>query len=287
MIKNKKIYAALVTTLGCVLIFHILGSSIALANDLARLREQRQGLLSETRTAEDSLAEVRQEQNSVLTEIAELDVELDAVSAEYFTAAENLEATTNLLSDTENALIRAEGQRIEQNEILRSRIRFMHENSNYSYIEILFSSANLADFLNNVEHLGQIIEHDNSVLGQLIATEEQISIYRDEVAIRQMEVDLQAQELSVRRHALEEVLEERTAQIVRLDADEQTFLEQIRILEEADREIEQLIRAAEEAERQRVAAAQAQARARNNANQRNNNNSSQQSVAASGPMSWP
>ncbi|MFR3392314.1 MAG: coiled-coil domain-containing protein [[Clostridium] scindens] len=50
---------------------------------------------------------------------------------------------------------------------MKDRIKFMYEGGSASLIQILFSSQNMADFLNKAEYVTTISEYDRSMLDEL------------------------------------------------------------------------------------------------------------------------
>jgi murein DD-endopeptidase MepM/ murein hydrolase activator NlpD len=229
-----------------------------LANDLDRARERRQSIIEGLEDARGVLDSVRLEQNTVLEEIVLLDIELFEISQEYQYASDELFRTMLILEQTELELAEAEIRRDAQHELLRQRIRFMHENNSVTYIELLLTSANFSDFLDNMDRIGQIVEQDNNILEALIETENIIAARRDEIDARRMEIVLLTQDLTARRYALADIIAEKDYLMAQLQADEASHIQLIAQMERESNEIDALIQrlAAQEAQRQRTFATQ-------------------------------
>lgn len=249
-----------------------------LANDLSSLREQRYDVQADIRRARQYLNDIEALRNTALYEIVQLDVELDYIGDIYLQVSQDLTETTDRLNKAEGLLVLAEERREMQFEALLNRIRFMHENNGITYIELLFSADNFAEFLNNMEHIRQIIEHDNNILATFKETEAAIIAHRDEIATRQTEVYILSNELQIRYAALTELIEQRHTLISAISEEEQGYLELLVILQDADREIQMSI-ARMEAEASRIAA---QNRGPSNAGSANRNHATN-----TGPMLWP
>ena len=212
-------------------------ASASLTNNpnLTDLQERRRAVQANIDEQVALLAEARAERNDTMAEIIELDIELSEVTNDYYEALENLEIVTELLYQAQENLAEAERQREAQFEMLRLRLRSLHENSPLGYIELLLSSGSIADFLNNMEHFSRILEHDNTMLDALTETEARVARNKQETAQRHTEVQTLTLELEHRINALEATLYMRGSRIEELELDEAAYQAMINQLD-ADRQ---------------------------------------------------
>lgn len=68
------------------------------------------------------------------------------------------------ISNKEDELILAKANENDQYESMKKRIRFMYENGNTGFIEILCSSKSIGEFLNNAEYISTISGYDRNML---------------------------------------------------------------------------------------------------------------------------
>lgn len=68
------------------------------------------------------------------------------------------------ISNKEDELILAKAKENDQYESMKKRIRFMYENGNTGFIEILCSSKSIGEFLNNAEYISTISGYDRNML---------------------------------------------------------------------------------------------------------------------------
>lgn len=232
----------------------------ATADNLRNLQDRRQGVLDDIRIMREQVEAFRAERDDVSAEIILMDIELMEIAFAQEEAAENLALTTAMLDEAEADLSRAEELRQAQVETLRTRIRFMHENNSISYIELLFSSNSIADFLRNMEHITRIIEHDNNILTELQETENRITENRDAIARHLDEIVLLTLELEQAANDLQAAIDARAARLMELDAEDEYVRNMIVALEQSERELfrnitdEQARQTAIVAERNRLAA---------------------------------
>ena len=267
-----------VAIFGASVLFLVVGG-VALANntDIRELQEQRQAITDNINTQRALLNEARAERNDTIAEIIALDIELEEVTKAFHEAEANLATVTELLYSAQADLIAAELQREQQFELLRARLRSIHENSPMGYIELLLSSGSVADFLNNMEHFSRIIEHDHNMLDALRETEERIARNMLDIETHHAEAEALAQELEIKIYNLETTIYARGVRIAELEEDEASHQAMIN-QQESDRQEVNLL----------IAAAQAQADAARAQQQRaSSQNARTINVSAYAPFLWP
>ncbi|MCL2235129.1 MAG: peptidoglycan DD-metalloendopeptidase family protein [Defluviitaleaceae bacterium] len=228
---------------------------VAIARSLTDLNRQRQEVRDEISGLRDLLNEAQAERRDTEAEILMLDIELMEAGNELFLVQESLAYTEERLADAEAALVQAEIDREERFDVLRGRLRFMHQNGNLSYIDLLLGSQNLTDFLNNREHFRRIVEHDNAMVTELIELEEQIAATRDEIAEQVVVLEIQTQNLEDAMASLEATLLEREIRLMELGYNESHAASMLASAEATEREVQSHIVAAE-AEANRIRAEQ-------------------------------
>lgn len=274
---NKKyLLPKIVTSILAVFMIFTAVDGVALGRNLTELNRQRQEARDQASEMRAILAEAQAERRDTEAEIIMLDIELMEVSSGLFFAEEALEITLERLAEAEMELEQAEADREARFEILRGRLRFMHQNGNLSYIDLLLGSQNLTDFLNNREHFRRIIEHDNNMVVELIELEEKIVAVRDEIREQALALETLTQDLEIAIAALEETLAEREARLQALDDDETHARSMVAAAEATEREVQAHIAAAE-AEANRIRAEQRNLQAR----------SGNVSVNTNAHMAWP
>ena len=202
---------------------------------------------SEMNAAREAFRRTNTERASVLFEMDGLNRELDELADSLEFIADELSKAEMSLEAAEADLEIAVENREEQMEILKSRLRFMYINRNVGYLDILLGSASITDFLNRVDTIARIYEHDEAILSRLLEIEARISNTVDTITNdRNLIIALQnAREDETER--LEKVLAQRRAFIEELEADAQRYSALVAQLEAEDARITRLI--TEEAER--------------------------------------
>lgn len=157
------------------------------------------------------------EKSSVEAEKAELANQLNALITKMDETTAKLQTKQQEILEKRDELIEAQIDEREQYENMKKRIKYMYENGNTQFIEILLESKSIGDFINNAEYISQISEYDRNMLIEFQNTvklvEEQKAVLENEEAeIEALQVELQAQQDEVST-----LIAEKAAEISDLD----------------------------------------------------------------------
>lgn len=122
--------------------------------------------------------ELEQEREELAKKIEELKQQKDDMNAyienmdkQYLELTESIEALEaeitvheELLAETRAELARAKEQEAEQYDTMKRRIKYLYENGETDFLDILFGQGSLSDMLNEMEYRTAITEYDNSLL---------------------------------------------------------------------------------------------------------------------------
>lgn len=130
---------------------------------------------------ENKTSDLKSELNDLNKELSSLSSELDSLMAQIETVSAEVETAKTELAD-------AEQKEKEQYEAMKLRIKYMYEEGNLSFLEILFTSSSMADFLNNADFIAAITEYDRQLLDELIATQDEVEARKE--ALEEQEASL-------------------------------------------------------------------------------------------------
>ncbi len=230
MLQWKRIISmALVLVLCLGLTFQVKASDIEEAQDKAEQLEEQK---NETQAEKDSLTE---KLNAIIGEMEETQKKLSAKELE--------------IQQKEEELINAKVDENNQYESMKKRIKYMYENGNTEFIEILCASKSIGEFLNNAEYITSISEYDR----------EQLTAFQKVVAeVKRQEEELQNEYTELMD--LREKLSDDQASVEQLLADANMKLEDLeKQIGDNAALLEKLKKEAEEAAARKKAAEEAAA----------------------------
>ncbi len=97
-------------------------------------------------------------------EINAKQAEIDAKQTQINDTLTNIDAVKTSIAQTEINLSDAQTTEANQYSSMKLRIQYMYENGDESFLDILFSSDSMIDFLNNAEYISEISKYDREKL---------------------------------------------------------------------------------------------------------------------------
>lgn len=145
--------------------------------------------------ATDSIDSLEETTSNLQSELDGINAELNTLSLEISEITSQIAQASAELSAAKEELARSKGEEAKQYEAMKLRIKYMYENGNHTFLETLFSSASLAEFINRAEMYASITEYDRQLLKELNETSSQIA--QKELALQQNQEDLYALQASL------------------------------------------------------------------------------------------
>ena len=108
--------------------------------------------------------ELENKKKAAENEKTSLASQLKNLAEEMESTKKKISTKENEISDKEDELILAKADENDQYESMKKRIRFMYENGNTGFVEILCSSKSIGEFLNNAEYISTISGYDRNML---------------------------------------------------------------------------------------------------------------------------
>ena len=121
-----------------------------------------------------------QEQNQkIQNEIKDLDEKMTKSHETYEQCRSKLISVQKELKDTKEKLKQAKASKEEQSKIMSKRIKFLYENGNMAYMEVIFEASNFQEFLKRADYVSKISKYDSNMFLKLQTTEDTIRISQE------------------------------------------------------------------------------------------------------------
>lgn len=245
-----------------LLIFVFIISNFTLtcgAKSISDLNKERAQIQDKSKQAKQGLEQTKTEKSKVLTEVEKLDKELTQVQEELDRLTEELEKTKINLNQSEQDLSGAIEDKEQQYSTLKKRIRVMYESGSIGYLQIVLEAESFSDFFKRIEYINRLMEYDEELLEKFKKTEQLIATKVEEIKNQKINIEVLSNQQKSRRHALNENIQVKENLVKQLSSDEVTYLQQIKDLEDADKDVTSLIVKAQQ-EQKRKAELEAQRR---------------------------
>ncbi len=172
---------------------------------------------------------------------------------------EQISIITDYMASRQTDLAQARAEEAAQEEALLTRLRAMEENSDLSYIEVLFQAADFSDLLTRLELINEIIRYDEELWDAYIAARENVEELEAEALEMYAVNEANQAELAARKAQLEADILAADQMIAELEstregyealrAEEEAAMEEVRaLIDEKTAELEELNRREEAAQ---------------------------------------
>ena len=137
---------------------------------------KKQQVKQETKKLEEQSRKMQQE-------IKDLDEKMIKSNDAYEACQEKLISVQKQLKKTQQELKEAKTSKEDQSRIMSKRIKFLYENGNMAYMEVIFEANNFQEFLKRADYVSKISKYDSNMFLQLQTTEDKsetgLSKYKD------------------------------------------------------------------------------------------------------------
>ncbi len=152
-------------------------------------RNKQQQLEQNIESAQQILADLEKLKEDTTAYIAEMDERMEELT-NYIIELNARIADKEGRIDEINVELDAQQKDIEeQYEAMKKRIKFLYENGQTDYIDMLLNSHNMSDLINKAEYLTKITEYDRNMLNKLKETKEKIELNKNTLVEEKTELD--------------------------------------------------------------------------------------------------
>lgn len=121
------------------------------------------------------------ENEKMQKEIKDLDEKMTKSHETYDQCKAKLLTVQKELKDTKVKLEEAKASKEEQARIMSKRIKFLYENGNMAYMEVIFEANDFQEFLKRADYVSKISKYDSNMFLKLQTTEDTIRIAQDQL----------------------------------------------------------------------------------------------------------
>ena len=234
------------------------------ATTVDEVREQQEQTQEELDEVNDRMDEIEDQREAVEEEITVLDTQLVDILTSISICEDEIAAKEDEIDVVKVELAAAEEREQQQYADMKTRIRFMYEKGDQTYIDIFLNSSSLPDMLNKASYVEELYAYDRELLDEYEATKLEVIAYKEQLELEEANLITSKNELKEQQEYLETLLAQKRATVSNFDeqlveakaqaesykAQIQSQNEQIRQLEEEERERQEELERQREAERQ-------------------------------------
>ncbi|RJE47469.1 MULTISPECIES: peptidoglycan DD-metalloendopeptidase family protein [unclassified Dehalobacter] len=212
------------------------------ADELSDALKQQEKILNQQKNAEGSLKslttkaqQMEKQIQQLTTQISDAEVDLDQKENAYANAQEEVTAI--------QAEVTAKQQELKgRQDTLRSRVRAIYEEGQVNYLEVLFQSTDLSDFISRVEYLSCLVENDQTILSDIRVQKQDLDEKKELLVAKMDEAENLKQQAEAARNYLDSSKSKKEVALAENKEDQEALLEQIDKLEKDSKALESKIR---------------------------------------------
>jgi len=212
------------------------------ADELSDALQQQQAIQQQQSQAKGRLDQLTFTADKLKAQIAELNIQVAAAASDLKAKQQAYSQAQSQVAAVEKELAAKEAELEKRRETLAKRLKGIYETGQVSYLELLFQSSDLMDFVTRLEYLSKLVANDQDILAGIQEQKAEITAKKNElVAKRDQAAKLQAQAAAAKTQ-----LDSKQAQYQKALADnkkaEQEVLDDIEKLEAASNALTDTIR---------------------------------------------
>lgn len=191
------------------------GVNATTIDDIKKQKQETQKALDEANDEIDELTETRK---GITDEINQIDDELVEIMTSISILEDEIEDTKDDIEIKEVELADAVAVEQEQYESMKTRIRFMYEKGEASYVQILLEAQSMGDLINKADYIDDLYTYDRQKLAEYVEAKEAVATAKANLEEKQEELETECYELELEEVELNNLLNQKKQEAEDYDA---------------------------------------------------------------------
>lgn len=188
---------------------------------------------AEIDNAKKQAEDLKNKKSSAESEKNSLAKELETKVKEMEDVEKKISAKETEISKKEDELVQANVDENTQYDSMKKRIKYMYENGNTHFIEILCDSKSIGEFLNNAEYINTISTYDRNMLVEFQDVVKEVEKQEENLQAEYKELNTMQDDIVKKQESLTALINEKSVEIASLDSELTQTNSKIKKLEEA------------------------------------------------------
>lgn len=188
------------------------------SEDLSDKQDKIDAIQEEKDRVEDKLSELEQKKNDAAEYLTAINEELSSVEDSISSLETQMADTEAAIAQTEAELEAARETEAGQYADMKLRIQYMYEKGDTYFLEMLFDSASLSEFLSQAEYISRISEYDRTMLTAYQETKNLIAEKSEQLQTAQADLETMGAQAQAKRESLVSLQEAKNEELSSLNA---------------------------------------------------------------------
>ncbi len=204
---RKNVVRIMSIGMACLMLCSFTGE--AYASTISEIKKQQAEDQKKLNNVQGEISGLEGKQEEVSGEIEELDASVVEIIASVDLIKEEIVDKEARITETEAEYETAKQQEEEQYESMKLRIKFMYEQDDMSYIQLLMSSESFGDMVNKADYIEQLYEYDREMLEKYQAAKDYAMEVWNRLEDEKAELEASKHELEEEQAYMEELLSQK------------------------------------------------------------------------------
>lgn len=167
--------------------------------------EEKKNLEKKKYKVQNELADLENDKRDIMKYIEKIDRKMNSLSEDIREVKEQIAQKEDEI-DLLKADIKAAKKQISiQYDAMKKRIRYMYENGNSDYVDILLSSDSISDLFNRTEYIQKISEYDKNMLTNFVNDKAKLEESKASLVDMKEQLEIKEEELKVEQDGVKKM----------------------------------------------------------------------------------
>ncbi len=220
----------------------VLSATLVMADQKSDLQKQQQSAQQKANDAQEKLNQAKNKKATYDEVKRELDAQMAEVAARVKALNDQVAALESEIQTKEAEITRLTEEEDENRELYKLRMRSLYEESSTSYLDILLSSGDLADFFYRLDMIEQIAVYDQQIISDIVnrkAKVEEAKVVLDE---KKAELLVVKEKADKEKRNLQTLIDENSGVLAQLQTDINKYAKEYEKFEKESANIQAQIR---------------------------------------------
>lgn len=207
---------------GCIVLSFVLSVSMIVpvqASSISDKKAAKNQTEKELNNVTNQIDSLNNQKENLAGEIAQMDSQLVDILTSISICEDEIEQKEQQIATAKKDLEAAISQEEEQNEAMKSRMKFMYEHGNSTYLDVFLQSKSLADLLNNAQYVEKLYSYDQELLTSYQESKVQVKELKEQLESEEAELLASNYELGEEKKALENLIDNKRSTMKNFDSE--------------------------------------------------------------------
>ena len=225
--------------------------------EIENQEKEKESVSNQIDSTKEKINEIKAEKTETQKQVANINSQIASYEDEIYQVQASLDILNKDIAEKQKGIEEKEKAYAENEELLKKRLVASYKTGKTSYLEFLFSSKDLTDFISKYYLIEKLTDHDTDLLNKLEKEKIQIQNEKEELEKKQKELKEEEEKLALKKEALAVVKREKNKVISNLTAEEQELEKELDELRAHEQEVSSKISALKAQYDRELAAARA------------------------------